>query len=62
MVSCQNSNPLEIKYSESDPVIIKKEYSIIPGVCIFTYEGWGKKETFEDDCAKYSVGEKLVKE
>jgi hypothetical protein len=46
-------------YYQGEPVILKKEYSLIPGVCTFTYEGYGRKETFEDKCDKYSVGEKL---
>jgi len=44
---------------EGEPVIFKKEYSMIPGICTFTYEGYGRKETFEDKCDKYSVGDKL---
>lgn len=26
---------------------------------MYTYEGYGRKETFEDKCDKYSVGDKL---
>lgn len=54
-------NPLNDNhdYHKGEPVILKKEYSLIPGVCKFTYEGYGRKETFEDKCDKYSVGDKL---
>lgn len=47
------------RYREGEPVILKKEHSLIPGICMFTYEGYGKRETFEDKCDKYSVGDKL---
>ncbi len=29
------------------------------GTCIYTYEGYGREEWFEDDCDKYSVGDTL---
>jgi hypothetical protein len=47
------------KYHQGEPIILKKEYSLIPGVCMYTYEGYGRIETFEDKCIKYSVGDKL---
>jgi hypothetical protein len=56
--SC-NSTGGSDSYRQGEPVILKKEYSLIPGICIFTYEGYGKRETFEDKCDKYSVGDKL---
>lgn len=47
-------------YREGDPIIIKKEVSLVPGYCKYTYEGWGRREYFEDPCDKYSVGDKLI--
>jgi hypothetical protein len=40
------------------PVIIQKQKSIT-GSCIYTYEGYGREEWFEDDCDKYEVGDTL---
>ena len=59
LISCESCNGISNKYHDGEPVIMKKEYSLIPGVCMYTYEGYGKKETFEDKCDKYSVGDKL---
>lgn len=59
LISCESCKGRSDKYHDGEPVIIKKEYSLIPGVCMYTYEGYGKKETFEDKCDKYSVGDKL---
>jgi len=59
LISCESCNGRSDKYHDGEPVILKKEYSLIPGVCMFTYEGYGRKETFEDKCNKYSVGDKL---
>jgi hypothetical protein len=56
--SC-NSMGRSDNYFQGEPVILKKEHSLIPGICMFTYEGYGRKETFEDKCDKYSVGDKL---
>lgn len=47
------------KYLKGEPVIVKKEVSMIPGYCIYHYEGWGRREYFEDKCDKYSIGDKL---
>jgi hypothetical protein len=58
-IGCQSKNENKPTYHQGEPVILKKEYSLIPGVCIYTYEGYGRKETFEDKCDKYSVGDKL---
>ena len=57
-IAC-NSKPNKSEYRSGAPVIIKKEYSLIPGVCMFTYEGYNRKEVFEDKCRKYSVGDTL---
>jgi hypothetical protein len=46
-------------YYQGEPVILKKEYSLLTGICMYTYKGYGRKETFEDKCDKYSVGDKL---
>lgn len=48
------------EYREGDPVIVKKEVSLVPGYCLYTYEGWGRREYFEDDCDKYDVGDVLT--
>lgn len=48
------------EYREGDPVIVKKEVSLVPGYCKYTYEGWGSREYFEDPCDKYNVGYKLT--
>jgi hypothetical protein len=40
------------------PIIVQKQESMI-GTCIYTYEGYGREEWFEDDCDKYSVGDTL---
>jgi len=58
-IGCQSKNENNPNYHQGEPVILKKEYSLIPGVCMYTYEGYGRKETFEDKCDKYSVGDKL---
>lgn len=42
------------------PIIVSKQKSIT-GSCIYTYEGYGREEWFEDDCDKYSVGDTLKK-
>lgn len=47
-------------YREGDPIIVKKEVSLIPGYCKYTYEGWGRRDYFEDPCEKYNVGDKLT--
>jgi hypothetical protein len=48
------------EYLKGDPIIVKKEVSMIPGYCIFYYEGWGRREYFEDKCDKYSIGDKIT--
>lgn len=48
------------EYLKGDPIIVKKEVSMIPGYCIFHYEGWGRREYFEDKCDKYSIGDKIT--
>lgn len=45
---------------EGDPIIVKKEVSLVPGYCLYTYEGWSRREYFEDPCDKYNVGDKLT--
>lgn len=40
------------------PIIVQKQTSMT-GSCIYTYEGYGREEWFEDDCDKYSVGDTL---
>jgi hypothetical protein len=40
------------------PIIVQKQESVT-GTCIYTYEGYGREEWFEDDCDKYSVGDTL---
>jgi len=59
LFSC--SEKVEKVYLQGDPIIVKKEVSIIPGYCIYHYEGWGRREYFEDKCDKYSIGDKIIK-
>jgi hypothetical protein len=58
LLGCNSSGGSD-NYHQGEPVIFKKEYSLLPGICMYTYEGYGRKETFEDKCDKYSVGDKL---
>jgi hypothetical protein len=46
-------------YNKGLPIIVKKQDSFIPGKCLYTYEGYGREEMFDDDCGKYSVGDTL---
>ena len=48
------------EYLKGEPIILKKGVSMIPGYCIFHYEGWGRREYFEDKCDKYSIGDKII--
>lgn len=59
MLFACNSSGGSDNYLQGEPVILKKEYSLLPGIFMYTYEGYGRKETFEDKCDKYSVGDKL---
>lgn len=52
IASCQS-------YNKGVPIIVKKQDSFIPGKCLYTYEGFGREEMFDDDCNKYSVGDTL---
>ncbi len=54
LISSCNQN-----YNKGLPIIVKKQDSFIPGKCIYTYEGYGREEMFDDDCNKYSVGDTL---
>ena len=53
IISCNQS------YNKGVPIIVKKQDSFSPGKCIYTYEGYGREEMFDDDCGKYSVGDTL---
>lgn len=57
--SCLSCTQTEKEYKQGPAVIVKKEYSLIPGVCTYTYEGYGRLETFEDKCSKFEVGDTL---
>jgi hypothetical protein len=57
--SCSQKNE-NTEYLKGDPIIVKKEVSMIPGYCIFHYEGWGRREYFEGKCDKYSIGDKIT--
>lgn len=46
-------------YRDGPPIIVKKQQSLLPGKCLYTYEGYGREEMFDDDCAKYNVGDTL---
>ena len=48
------------EHLEGDPIIVKKEVSLITGYCKYTYEGWGRRVYFEDPCDKYNIGDKLI--
>ena len=52
----------DVEKTKSDyrgaPIIVQKQESMT-GTCIYTYEGYGREEWFEDDCDKYSVGDTL---
>ena len=37
-------------YNTGVPIIVKKQESFISGKCIYTYEGYGREEMFDDDC------------
>ncbi len=43
---------------EGKPIIINKQYALNDR-CIYTYIGYGREETFDDLCDKYSVGDTL---
>ncbi len=45
-------------YSQGPPVIVDKSQSL-NGKATYTYEGYGRREDFEDDFDKYSVGDTL---
>jgi hypothetical protein len=48
----------EQQYQKGAPIIVQKQKSMT-GSCLYTYEGYGREEWFEDDCDKYSVGDTL---
>jgi hypothetical protein len=48
-----------VGYPQGDPIIVKKRVSMVPGYCIYTYEGWGRIQDFEDKCCKYSIGDRI---
>jgi hypothetical protein len=58
-IGCYSKSENNSNYHQGEPIILKKEYSLIPGLCTYTYEGYGRIEIFEDKCNKYSVGGKL---
>jgi hypothetical protein len=37
----------------------KQYQKSVTGSCLYTYEGYGREEWFEDECDKYSVGDTL---
>lgn len=46
-------------YRDGPPIIVKKQQSMLPGKCLYTYEGFGREEMFDDTCDKYNVGDTL---
>jgi len=46
------------QYQKGSPIIVQKQKSVT-GSCLYTYEGYGREEWFEDECDKYSVGDTL---
>lgn len=57
MSSCDDLGKTKSDYKGA-PIIVQKQESIT-GSCIYTYEGYGREDWFEDDCDKYSVGDTL---
>jgi hypothetical protein len=47
------------EYQKGPPIIVKKEQSLLPGISMYTYEGYGREEEFEDKTDKYNVGDTL---
>jgi hypothetical protein len=45
-------------YRKGDPRIMTKD-KMLDGSCRYTWEGDGMRETFEDDCDAYKVGDKI---
>lgn len=58
LTSCE-TGPTRVEY-KGPPIIVSKQKSMT-GSCIYTYEGYGREEWFEDECEKYSVGDTLKK-
>ena len=52
LFSCQH-------YNSGKPIIVKKERSLIPGIYLYTYDGYGKESYFEDSKDKYDVGDTI---
>ncbi|MEZ4755333.1 MAG: hypothetical protein R2817_00740 [Flavobacteriales bacterium] len=46
-------------YRDGPAIIVKKQQSMLPGKCLYTYEGFGREEMFDDTCDKYNVGDTL---
>jgi hypothetical protein len=54
LTSCNETK----EYQKGAPIIVQKQKSVT-GSCLYTYEGYGREEWFEDECDKYSVGDTL---
>lgn len=53
LFSCSDS------YHKGKPIVVSKHKSFFPGTCQFAYEGFGRREVFEDDCEKYHIGDTI---
>jgi len=51
--SCKTKN-----YNKGAPIIVDKSESL-NGKAIYTYEGYGRSEDFEDNFDKYEIGDTL---
>jgi hypothetical protein len=56
LLSC---NEGKVKSAYNGPPIIIQKYKSLTGSCVYTYQGYGYEEWFEDDCDKYEVGDTL---
>jgi len=56
LLSCSEA---KVKSSYNGPPIIIQKYKSLTGSCVYTYQGYGYEEWFEDECDKYEVGDTL---
>ena len=56
LLSCSEG---KVKSAYNGPPIIIQKYKSLTGSCVYTYQGYGYEEWFEDECDKYEVGDTL---
>lgn len=56
LISCSEG---KVKSAYNGPPIIIQKYKSLTGSCVYTYQGYGYEEWFEDECDKYEVGDTL---